>query len=71
VIQKVPLDHSNDRHGFLTILDSVVTVGESAGRKEQAGQTQPQLGGLLKGAGGGMKNGMAADFSEALVVRAL
>jgi hypothetical protein len=30
-------NHSDDRHGFLTILDYVLTVGESAGGGERAG----------------------------------
>ncbi len=45
VIQNVPGDHSDDRCGFLTILDNVLTVGDSAGGEEWAGQPQPQPGG--------------------------
>jgi hypothetical protein len=30
VIENVAGDHSHDRRGFLTILDNVLTVGESA-----------------------------------------
>jgi hypothetical protein len=54
VIQNVPGDHSKDRHGFLTILDNVLTVGESAGGEERAGRPEPQSGCLL-GAGEGVK----------------
>jgi hypothetical protein len=62
----VPGDHSDDRRGFYNILDNVLTVGGSASGKEQAGWPQPQPGGLLEGAGGGMKNGAAVEFAEAL-----
>jgi hypothetical protein len=61
-------DHSDDRLDFFTILDNVLTIGESASGKEQAGRPQPQSGGLPEGAGGGMQNGAAANFA---VVRVL
>jgi hypothetical protein len=41
VIQNVTGDFSDDRHGFLTILDNVFTVGGSARVKKQA--DWPQL----------------------------
>jgi hypothetical protein len=66
----MPGDHSNDRLSFLTILDNVLTVGESTGAKEGAGQPQPQSGGLLEGAGWGTKNGGLSRCAPA-VVRAL
>ncbi len=53
-------------HGFLTILDNVHTVGGLARGKKQAGQPQPQSGGLPEGAGGDAKNGVAANFAEEL-----
>jgi hypothetical protein len=63
----VPGVHSDEHRGFLTILDNVLTVGRSAGGKKQASQYQPQSGGLPVGAGGGTKNGVAANFAEALL----
>ncbi len=65
-IQNVIGDHSNDRHGFLTILDNVLTVGGSARGEERSCRPQPQSGGHPEGAGEGMKNGAAANFAEAL-----
>jgi hypothetical protein len=65
-LKNVSGNHSNDRLGFLTILDIVSTVGESAGGNERAGWPQPQLGGLPEGAGGVTKNGAAANFAVAL-----
>jgi hypothetical protein len=44
-------NHSNDCHGFLTILDNILTVGESTGSEEQAGWPNPNPGGLLEDAG--------------------
>jgi hypothetical protein len=38
-------DHSDDRHGFLTILDNVLELAKG---KEKAGWSQPQAGGLQK-----------------------
>ncbi len=71
-IQNVIGDLSDDCHGFLTILDNVLTVGESARGEKQADQPQPQSGGLPERAGWGTKNGTAANIAEALpVVRAL
>jgi hypothetical protein len=54
------------RCGFFTILDKVLTVGESAGGKEQAAWLHSQPEDLLEGAGGGARNNAAADFAEAL-----
>ncbi len=51
---------------FLTILDKILNVGEYAGGEERAGKPHPHPWGLLEGAGGGAKNGEAADFVEAL-----
>jgi hypothetical protein len=65
-IQNVPGDHSDDLRGFFTISDNVLIFGGSAGGEEQAGQPQPQFRGLPEGAGGGTKNGAAANFAEAL-----
>ncbi len=62
----MPGDHSNDRHSFLTISDNVLNVGGLVGGEKQASGHQPQSGGLPEGAGGGMKNGAAANFAEAL-----
>jgi hypothetical protein len=59
-------DHSNDRCGFLTILDNVLTVCFSARGEKRADWPQPQSGGLPEGAGGGVKNGAAASIAEAL-----
>jgi hypothetical protein len=47
------------------MLDNVLNV-EYAGGEERAGKPRPHLGGLLEGAGGGAKNGAAADFAETL-----
>jgi hypothetical protein len=57
---------SNKRYHFLTILDNVLTVGESAGIEEKAVEPYPHLGGLLEEVGGGVRNSMAADFAKAL-----
>ncbi len=35
-------DHGYDRHGFLTILDNVLTAGESAEDEEEGDQPHPQ-----------------------------
>jgi hypothetical protein len=59
-------NHSNDRRGFLTILDNALTVYGLPGGKEQACRSQPQSGGLPEGAGGGTKNGKVANVAEAL-----
>ncbi len=45
--------HSNFRHGFFTILDNILTVGESAEGEERAVWAHPHPGGLLEGSGGG------------------
>ncbi len=60
-IQNVTGDLSDDRCRFLTILDNALTVGGSARGKKQADRPQ-----LPEGAGGGMKNGAAANVAEAL-----
>ncbi len=65
-IQNVPGDHSDDRHSFLTILDNVLNVGGLAGGKKQASRHQTQSGGLPLWAGGGTKNGTAANVVKAL-----
>jgi hypothetical protein len=65
-IQNVTGHLSDDRRGFLTILDNVLTVGGSARGKKQADRPQLQSGGLSEGAGGGMENGAAANVAEAL-----
>jgi hypothetical protein len=66
VIQNVPGVHIHDHRGFLTILDNVLFVSGSLGGKKQAYRHQPQSGGLPVGAGGGTKNGAAANFAKAL-----
>jgi hypothetical protein len=58
--------YNDKRRRFLTILDNVLNVGEYTGGEERAGKPHPHPGGLLEGAGGGAKNGAAADFAEAL-----
>jgi hypothetical protein len=52
-IEKVQDDYSVDSHGFLTISDNILTVGELARGEEQAGLPHPHPRGLLEGAGGG------------------
>ncbi len=59
-------DLSDDRHGFLTILDYVLAVGGSARGEKQADRPQLQSGGLSEGAGGGTENGAAVNVAEAL-----
>ncbi len=52
------------RH-FLTVLYNVLNVCEQAGGEERAGWLHPHPGVLIEGAaGGGAKNGMAADFAS-------
>jgi hypothetical protein len=51
VTENMPGDHSNDRHGFLTILDNILTVGVLAGGEERADRPQHQSGGLSERAG--------------------
>jgi hypothetical protein len=65
-IQNMTGDLSDDRRGFLTILDNVLTVGVSARGEERSRRPQPQSAGLPEGAGGGTKNGAPANFAEAL-----
>jgi hypothetical protein len=65
-IQNVTGDHSDDRRGFFTILENILTVNGSAGGTERACWPQPQSGGLPEGAGGGMKNGAVANATKAL-----
>ncbi len=57
-------DLSDDRRGFLTILDNLLTVGGSTRGKKQADRPQLQSGGLPEG--GGTENGAAANVAEAL-----
>ncbi len=47
-------------------MDNVLTVGGSARGEERSRQPQPQSGGLPEGAGGGTRNGAAANVAEAL-----
>ena len=65
-IRNVTGDLSNDRRGFLTILDNVLTLGGSARGEERSRRPQPQSAGLPEGAGGGTENGAAANVAEAL-----
>ncbi len=48
--------HVHDHHGFMTIYDNVLTVGESAGIEERADQPHPCPGGNIDGTGKGAKN---------------
>ncbi len=57
---------SDFRPGFFTILDNVLTVGESAEGEERAVSAHPHTGGLLEGWGGGARNSAVVDFAEAL-----
>jgi hypothetical protein len=57
---------SNFRRGFFTILDNVLTVGESAEGEERAVCSHPHSGGLREGSGGGARNSAVADFAKAL-----
>ena len=59
-------DLSDDRRGFLTILDNVLTVGVWARGEERSRRSQSRSAGLLEGAGGGTENGAAANVAEAL-----
>jgi hypothetical protein len=65
-IRNVTGDLSNDRRGFLTILDNVLTIGGSTRGEERSRRPQPQSPGLPEGAGGGTKNGAPANVAEAL-----
>ncbi len=65
-IRNVTGDLSNDRRGFLTILDNVLTLGGSARGEERSRRSQPQSAGLPEGAGGGTKNGAPANIAKAL-----
>jgi hypothetical protein len=65
-IRNVTGDLSNDRRGFLTILDNVLTLGGSAKGEERSRWPQPQSAGLPEGAGGGTKNGAPANVAKAL-----
>jgi hypothetical protein len=65
-IQNVTGDLSDDRRGFLTILDNVLTVGVWARGEERSRRSQSRSAGLLEGAGGGTENGAAANVAEAL-----
>jgi hypothetical protein len=58
--------HAHDCRDFLTILDNVLTVDKSAGSEERACRPHPPPGDRLEVAGRGAKNGVAADFAEAL-----
>ncbi len=61
----MPGNQSDGCHGFLTILDNVLTVSGSA-RVEGNELHQPQQGGLPEGAGGVMKNSDAPTEVRAL-----
>jgi hypothetical protein len=65
VIENMRGSHGNDCRVFLTILDNVLTVGESAVSEEQAFWPHSYPGGLLEEAAGCAKNGALADFAEA------
>jgi hypothetical protein len=65
-LQNVTGNLSDDSHGFLTILDNVLTVGGSARGEERSRRPQPQSAGLPKGAGGDTKNGAPANVAEAV-----
>ncbi len=65
MIENVGGGHGHVCHGFLTILDKVLTVGESAGIDERASHPHFSPGGL-DGAGRSAKNGAAVNFAKAL-----
>jgi hypothetical protein len=65
-IQNKTGDLSDDRCGFLTILDNVLNVGVPARGKERSRRPQPQSAGLPEVAGGGTKNGTPANVAKAL-----
>jgi hypothetical protein len=65
-IQNVTGDLSDDRCGFLTILDNVLTVGVSPRGEKGSRRPQPQSAGLPEGAGGGTKNVAPVNVAEAL-----
>jgi hypothetical protein len=58
--------NGNKHRRFLAILDNALAVSELARDEEQAGRPNPHPRDLLKGAGGGMKNLTAVDFTAAL-----
>jgi hypothetical protein len=65
-IRNVTGNLSDDRRGFLTILDNVLTVGGLARGEERCRRPQPQSAGLPEGAGGGTKNGTPANVAKVL-----
>ncbi len=48
----------------MTVLYNILNVCEQGGGEERAGWLHPHSGGLIEGAGGGTKNGTAADFAS-------
>ena len=62
--------HSDGRCGSFTILDNVLTVGESARGEERADRPHHDPGGLLEGAGGGCEKSLGGvhrrDVSAAI-----
>jgi hypothetical protein len=72
-IQNVTGDLRDDRRGFLTILDNVLTVGVRARGEERSRRSQSQSAGLPKGTGGGMKNWRTGERRRGApaIVRAL
>jgi hypothetical protein len=57
--------HGHVCHGFWTILEKVLTVGESAGIEERASRPHLSSAGL-DGTGRSAKNGVAVNFAKAL-----
>ncbi len=58
--------HGDDRRGFLTFLDNVLTVDESAGGEENAWWHHTNPGGLLEEVRGEYEKSSAAEFAKAL-----
>jgi hypothetical protein len=64
-IKKKQAIHSDFCHGFFTILDNVLTGGESALGEEGADFQNPHPGGFLKNWDRGTRNLMAVDLAVA------
>ncbi len=63
---------SDFRHGFFTILDNVLIIGESARGEQRADLPHPHPGGLREGSGGGCekKRGGGLRRGAPVVIRA-
>lgn len=65
-IENVGGGHSGDLCVFLTILDNILAICDSAGGEEWTSEPHPHPGSLPEGAGGGVKKDTAAYFAKAL-----